>query len=114
MILVACKKEDRIVTYGVTCEYCSAGYEDMEGRYQYIKITPDTTYTETDTIIDRGPFHWEVTFSAPNDTPNERLDFSVSRLSVVGHPTTAWRIIDGAKEEQTAAQGDTDFYLVFH
>jgi len=102
LLLVACKKEDRSIKYDLSCFHCSARYLDADGVSRYIKITPDTTFTETDTIVEPGPKTWSTSFDVQHDA---QLYFGVARLSVLGAPTIATRTIDGHAESRTTTLG---------
>lgn len=127
LCIMSCKKPNREVVYAVTCDHCSAGYEDLSGAYRYIKLAPDTTYlytdidtvidgvemlwTRVDTTINTGPFTWQTRFMAPVEVRESRLVFAVSRLSTHGS-ATASRTIDGAKDERVLS--GADMWTEFH
>ncbi len=109
MLLASCAKDDRSITYEVSCYHCSARYLDADGTSRYIKLAPDTTITDTDTIIDIGPFSWSTSFDIH---PDAEIHFGVSRLSVQGAPTVATRTIDGMRKSKTCANAGG--YVEFH
>lgn len=109
LLFAACAKEDRSISYDLTCYQCSARYLDADGNSRYVKLAPDTIYTETDTTITEGPFTWSTSFEINPDAP---IHFGVSRLSVQGIPTVAKRTIDGMEEARTLTIGGE--YTEFH
>lgn len=110
LLLASCAKDDRSIQYEVSCYTCSARYLDADGNSNYIKIVPDTTFTEQgDTIINPGPYTWSTSFEIH---PDAEIFFGVSRLSVNGVTTIASRTIDGKKE--TKSTGPERAVLEFH
>lgn len=109
LLLASCAKEDRSITYSLNCYHCSTRYLDADGNSHYVKLAPDTIYTDTDTIIDVGPFTWSTSFSIH---PDAKILFGISRLSVAGVPTVAKRTVDGLEEIKTLTVGGE--YVEFH
>lgn len=98
LLFTSCAKEDVVVEYAVSCYHCSLRYMDAGGAAHYVQIVPDSTYTETDTVANPGPFTWSTSFEVD---PEADLHFGVSRLSVQGAPTVATRTVDGLRESKT-------------
>lgn len=124
LLLVACAKDERQYTYGVSCESCSVGYHDETGEHRYVRLAPDTafifnsvdtviagvdtTVIVSDTITSAIPVSWETTFTAPLD---HRPKFSTSKLCGNCLEVHAYQIIDGKREDRYT--GDGVFYLEF-
>lgn len=130
LLLTACGKDDRFVEFGVTCDACHIAYVTPENVYAYANPHPhytytmafdtvfvaadtivagtDTTFIAADTVLTSvavdsafvgGPFSWSFVGTYKADVnPTLRVESGVQP-----HTTTAFRIIDGKREDKVSA-----------